>query len=185
MQKDWIKAEKILKDDGVVILPTDTLYGIIGSAFSKKAVERIYRIKGRNSDKPFIVLITSFLDLEKFGIKTGEKEAKILKKFWPGKVSIILPCKSEKWKYIHRGTNGIAFRMISKKNNNLYDLINKVGSLVAPSVNREGDTPAKTISEAKKYFGDGVDLYIDSGKRDVEPSKLLKYENGGFTILRK
>ncbi len=180
----WNRAKEILANDGVVVLPTDTLYGIVGNAFSKKAVQKIYKIKGRNENKPFIVLITSFLDLEKFGVKRGEKEAKIFLKFWPGKVSIILPCKLAKFEYIHRGTNSIAFRMIGKRSKNLYELINKVGPIVAPSCNTQGNKPAVTNKEAKKYFGDDVDLYIDSGKKDVPPSKLLKYENGEFIVLR-
>ncbi len=184
MKNDWIKAEEVLDNDSVVVLPTDTLYGIIGNAFSKKAVQKIYKIKGRDSSKPFIVLISSIIDLEKFGIKVGDKEAKILEKFWPGKVSIILPCKLAKFEYIHRGTNSIAFRMIGKKNKNLYELINKVGPIVAPSCNPEGEIPVKTIKEAKKYFTDKITLYINAGKKDVPPSKLLKYENGEFIILR-
>ncbi len=188
MQKDWLKAKEILKNDGVVVLPTDTLYGIVGSAFSKSAVKKIYILKGRNEDKPFIVLITSYKDLEKFGVKIGENGAKILEKFWPGKVSIILPCPLKKFEYIHRGTDSIAFRMIGEKNKNLFELINKVGPIVAPSANKEGEIPAKTIQEAKGYFRHksdlGPDLYINTGRRDVLPSKLVKYENGKFIVLR-
>ena len=189
MQKDWQKAEKILKGDGVVVLPTDTLYGITANTFSKKAIKRIYKLKGRDDHKPFIVLISSYKDLGKFGVKVGGKEAKILGKFWPGKVSIILPCPLKKFEYLHRGTNSIAFRMIGKKNKNLYELINIVGPIVAPSCNPEGLSPAKNISEAKVYFSHKSDLwpdlYINSGRKDVPPSKLLKYENGEFVILRK
>ena len=209
MKKDWQKAKKILENDGVVVLPTDTLYGIIGSAQSKKAVERIYGIKGRSENKPFIVLINSYKDLQIFGIKLDEKQAKFLEKIWPGKVSVILPCKLSKWKYIHRGEESIAFRMIGKKNKNLFNLINKIGPVVAPSCNKQGDAPAESIKKAKKYFGDkidpvvdfgkaqnerssniakihyGVDLYINSGTKKSSPSTLIKYENNDWVILRQ
>ncbi len=185
MQKDWLKAKDILKKEGVVILPTDTLYGIIGSASSKKAVERIYKTKGRNDNKPFIVLINSYKQLEIFEIKIDGEQAKIFSKFWPGKVSVILPCKLSKFKYIHRGMNSIAFRMIGPKNKNLFNLINKVGPLVAPSANPESEKPAENITEAKKYFGNEIDLYISSGTRKSKPSKIIKYENGEYLILRK
>ena len=197
----WKQAEKILNNAGlsampahagqagIVVLPTDTLYGIVGSALSKKAVSRIYKIKGRSENKPFIVLINSYKQLEIFGVKITEDQAKILKKFWPGKVSIILPCKLEKWRYLHRKTNSIAFRMIGKRNKNLFNLINKVGPVVAPSANPQGMPSAKTTKEAKNYFspkqGLGPDLYINVGKRDTSPSKLLKYENGKFMVVRK
>lgn len=184
MIKNWLKAVNILKDDGVVVLPTDTIYGIIGNAFSKNAVKKIYKIKGRDENKPFIVLINSFDALNRFGIKIGEKEAKIFLKFWPGKVSIILPCSFKKFEYLHRGTNNIAFRMIGKKNKNLFNLIQYVGPLVAPSANMQNEPPAKTIKEAEKYFGKNIDLYISSGMKDSPPSKIIKYENDRFVILR-
>ncbi len=185
MKNDWEKAEEFLKNDGVVVLPTDTLYGIIGSALSKQVIEKIYKIKGRNENKPFIVLINSLKQLEIFGLKIGDREAKILEKFWPGKVSIILPCKLSKWKYIHRGTNTIAFRMIGIKNKNLFSLINKVGALVAPSVNKEGGKPAENISEAKKYFGKQIDLYINLGTKKSKPSSLIKFDSNKWHVLRQ
>jgi L-threonylcarbamoyladenylate synthase len=189
MQKDWQKGIEILKNDGVVVLPTDTLYGIIGSAQSKKVVEIIYKIKGRNENKPFIVLINSYKDLQIFGIKLDEKQAKFLAKIWPGKVSVILPCKLSKWKYIHKGEESIAFRMIGKKNKNLFDLINKIGPVVAPSCNKQGDTPAENIKKAKEYFENKidpvVDLYVNGGIKKSFPSTLIKYENNDWVILRQ
>lgn len=198
MKKDWLKAEKILKSDGVVILPTDTLYGIVSSVMSKKAVERIYDLKRRKENKPFIVLINSYKQLEIFGIIINEVQTKTLKKFWPGKVSVILNCKNKKWQYIHRGLNSIAFRMIGKRNKNLYNLIKKVGPIVAPSANPEGQKPAETITEAKAYFsphrqgpwgspkqGIGPDLYINGGVRKSAPSTLIRMVDGKIEVLRQ
>ena len=185
MKNDWVKAKKILENNGIVVLSTDTLYGIIGKAQSKKAVEKIYKIKGRDENKPFIILISSYKDLEFFGIKINKEQAKFLKKIWPGKVSVILPCTLSKWKYLHRGTKSIAFRMIGKRNKNLFNLIKKVGPLVAPSVNTQGEKPAENIKEAKGYFGDNINLYINSGIKKSSPSTLVKYENNDWIILRQ
>jgi len=185
MKNDWAKAKKILENNGIVVLSTDTLYGIIGKAQSKKAVEKIYKIKGRDENKPFIILISSYKDLEFFGIKINKEQAKFLKKIWPGKVSVILPCTLSKWKYLHRGTKSIAFRMIGKRNKNLFNLIKKVGPLVAPSVNTQGEKPAENIKEAKGYFGDNINLYINSGIKKSSPSTLVKYENNDWIILRQ
>jgi L-threonylcarbamoyladenylate synthase len=185
MKNDWQKAEDILNKDGVVVLPTDTLYGIVARALSKKAVEKLYKIKNRIENKPFIILINSYKDLEIFGIKVDGNQAKILKKFWPGKVSVIFICTLDKWRYVHRGVESIAFRMIGPRNKNLYHLINKVGPLVAPSANKEGDNPAIEIREAKKYFGDEVSLYINGGKRKSKPSTLVKFKNDDLVVLRQ
>ncbi|MCX6754727.1 MAG: L-threonylcarbamoyladenylate synthase [Candidatus Nomurabacteria bacterium] len=185
MQNNWLKAENILENDGVVVLPTDTLYGVIGKALSKKAVERIYKIKGRTESKPFIVLITSFEDIGLFGVKINNEQAKFLEKIWPGKVSVILSCSLAKWRYIHRGEESIAFRMISSKHKNLFNLINKVGPLVAPSANKQGEIPAENITKAKYYFNDEVDLYINGGNKTNKQSTIIKFENNKLIVLRQ
>ena len=185
MEYSYQKAENILKNDGVVVLPTDTLYGLVASVNSKKAVEKIFKIKDRDKSKALIVLISSLNDLDIFGIKIEKEQAKILEKFWPGKVSVLLSCKNSKYKYIHRGTGEIAFRMIGSRNKNLHKLLVKIGPIVAPSANREGGKPAETITEAREYFGDLVDLYIGGGKKIGEPSTLIRVKNDGFEILRQ
>lgn len=185
MQNNWKKAESIIKNDGVVVLPTDTLYGLVGSAFSKKAINRIYKIKERDKSKALITLIHSLRDLEKFGIKIDKERAKILEKFWPGEVSILLSCKNLKFKYIHRGTKEIAFRMIGNKNKVLFDLLNKTGPLVAPSANKESDKPAENIKEARAYFGDDADFYLAGGTLKSAPSTLIRIKDNKIEILRQ
>jgi L-threonylcarbamoyladenylate synthase len=182
---DWKKAERILENGGVIIAPTDTLYGVLARASDKKAVQKVYRIKGRNEKKPCIVLIASFADLKKFGISLTQSQKEFLQELWPGKVSIVLPDLLKKFDYLHRGTETIAFRMISKRSRNLYSLISRVGPLVAPSANPEGQAPACTMHEARKYFGDAVDAYICGGTRKSKPSTLIAYKNNKWVVLRK
>lgn len=179
---NWGKAEKILARGGVGILPTDTLYGLIGLASSKRAVARIYKLKHRKASKPFIVLIHSFNDLKKFGVRLSPKTKKILKKWWPGAVSIILPVSKRGFTYLHRGTKTLAFRMPAKKE--LHALLKATGPLVAPSANPEGKLPSKTIKEAKNYFGTMVDFYVDEGRRYGPPSTLVALRKGRLVILR-
>src|SRR3989344_4954201 len=88
------KIIKILKRGGIGVLPTDTLYGLVGLALNKKTVELIYKVRKRNPKKPLIILISSLKDLELFGIRLSSPTKKILNKLWPGKVSIILDCPS-------------------------------------------------------------------------------------------
>ncbi len=181
---DWNQAENILKKGGVIVAPTDTLYGILARAEDKKAVERVYKIKGRNTKKPFIILINSEKDLEKFVIKHSD----ILKNvgmFVGKKVSFILNCESKKFEYLHRGNKSLAFRIISPRNRNLYKLIKNVGPLVAPSANPEGLKPAKSILEAKKYFNKQIDLYINGGNRNAKPSTIISLLGEKIEILRK
>ncbi|MFZ2072131.1 MAG: Sua5/YciO/YrdC/YwlC family protein [Minisyncoccia bacterium] len=171
LNSKYKKIINILKNDGVGVMPTDTLYGLVGSAFSRKAINRIYKIKNRDKKKKMIVLISSIKDLEKFGIKHTNKLEFVgmLSKFWPGKVSIIL--------------NNIAFRLPAKKS--LIEILKKTGPLVAPSANSEGFKPAENIKKAKEYFGDNVDFYLSGGTLKSKPSTLIKInKNGEVEVLR-
>ena len=187
MHNDWNKALKILKKGGVIVAPTDTLYGILVKADNKKAVERVYKIKGRDKGKPCIVLITSLGDLKKFGLKLPKdgEVYRFLEHVWPDKVSVVLPCPSPKWRYIHRGTKAIAFRMVSPKNKNLYSLLQKVGSLVAPSANPQGLEPARSLAQAQMYFKDSIDLYVNGGTRNIPPSTLVSLLGPKPKVLRQ
>lgn len=178
------KAARKLIAGGIGVLPTDTLYGLVGSALSKKAVERIYKLKKRNSRKPLIILISSLSDSELFGVKINATHKNILNQVWPGKVSIILPSTSKKFRYLHRGGGTLAFRMPAKSN--LIKLLKKTGPLVAPSANPSGLAPAMTIGEAKKYFGSEVDFYVSAGRQlSGKPSSLIAIKNGKIKIYRK
>lgn len=161
------------------------MYGILTRAFDKKAVDKVYKIKGRDSHKPCIILITSFSDLEKFSLKISDNQKKFLKNIWPGKVSVVFPYTKNKLKYLHRGTKTMAFRMIGPKNRNLFQLIKSIGPLIAPSANPQGKKPAVTILEAKKYFENNVDLYIDGGTRKSKPSTLVEYKKCFSTQVEK
>lgn len=180
MNKDII--EKLL-NDGVGVLPTDTLYGLVGRALSEKAAGKISKLKRRREKSPFIILISEINDLYLFDIKINGSTRNILEKYWPGKVSIILPCDSEKFYYLHMGTKSLAFRVPDKED--LRDLLKKNGPLIAPSANHPGEKEALTIAEAKAYFGDSVDFYIDGGRIESLPSTLIKIENGEVVVLRK
>lgn len=167
----------------IAVIPTDTIYGLVGAALNRKTVERIYRIKKRRPEKPFIILIASLDDLKLFGIVLDESTQTFLKKIWPNPVSLVLPCPLNKFQYLHRGTNSLAFRMPQKPS--LRRLIKKTGPLVAPSANPEGFPPAATIREAKKYFSTSVDSYISAGRLVAQPSTLISIIDKKIKILRQ
>lgn len=177
-----------IKKSLIAVIPTDTIYGVVASALNKKAVLRLYRLKKRTPEKPFIILIDKISHLDDFGVILSIKQKTVLKKFWPGKISVIftLSCKKsiKNLRYLHRGTNSLAFRL--PENDRLVSLLKKTGPLVAPSANPEGLPPAKNIKEAENYFGSKVDIYIDGGKISGSPSRLISLsKTGEVLILRK
>ena len=176
-------AEEYLSSGKIGVIPTDTIYGVAASALSKKAVARAYKILKRDTIKPFIVLIGSLADLKLFNVKLDKKTGIIIKKIWPGKISAILPISSAKFHYLHRGTKSLAFRLPKKKS--LLTILQKTGPLISTSANPQGKKPAKTISEAKKYFGDSIDFYVNIGKIESQPSTLIEIKNGKIGVIRK
>jgi L-threonylcarbamoyladenylate synthase len=176
------KIIEILKKGGVGILPTDTIYGIVGSALKKETVERIFKIKKRRNKKPFIVLISDLKDLKIFGIKIKPFQKSLIKKFWPGPVSLIFDCPSKKFEYLHLGKKSLALRMPKPKW--LRALLRRTGPLVAPSANFSGEKPVESIKKAKEIFGEKVDFYL-SGKVQKRPSTLIDVRKKEIKVLRK
>lgn len=172
----------LIQNKAIGIMPTDTVYGLVASALDEKAVSKIYKIKKRDEHKPFIILIASLKDLELFDIKLERKVLNILKKIWPNKVSIILPCKKKQFFYLHRGKGSLAFRM--PKSKKLLNILIKTGPLASTSANLSGQSPAKNIKQAEKYFGNKVDFYIDGGELNNTPSTIVSIKKNRFLIIR-
>ncbi len=206
---------KILKNNGVAIMPTDTIYGIVGNALNEEVVKRIYNIKKRDLEKSCIVLIGDISELKRFSITLLEKQTtsltpqeKIIKKFWPGPVSIILTCSQSQDPDQSQGQTfgtslrsdlGIASLIFNKKDNSiafrvpdnldLRKFLLKTGPLVALSANPQNLNPAKNIIEAKKYFAkenlDLIDFYLDGGIMEGKASKIIRlFSDGSVKIIR-
>jgi len=176
--KSWRKQRKVketLLAGGLCILPTDTIYGIHCRAFDKEAVERVYKLKGRNYSKPFIVLIPDIYALQAFNFSHSyldtlkEKAASL----WPGPNSIVLPIESGE---------SLAFRIPNHPD--LIALMTKTGPLISTSVNPSNKAPAVSIEQAMAYFGDNISLYLDEGKLANPPSSVYKYDRETFVRLR-
>lgn len=162
------------------MLRTDTLYGVVAKADDEAAVRRVYALKGRDDDKSPIVLIAT-VDQVFDELSPGHQE--YVGKVWPGPVSVIVPSRQAPT-WIRRGNDSVAYRMPA--NDELRDLLAATGPLIAPSANPQGMQPAMNIREAKYYFGENVDFYVDQGTVESrEPSRLMRLEpNGEVTRLR-
>ena len=172
-----------LKNGGVVVMPTDTIYGLVGLAENESTVNRIYDIRNRDLKKPCIILIGDIEELKKFSINLTEAEKNKLMEFWPGPVSVVLDCDNSKLAYLHKSTNTLAFRIPAQEE--LRALLVKTGPLVAPSANLATRSPSETMDEAREYFGDKVDLYEDGGLIKSKASRVIRlHKDGGVSILR-
>ena len=174
---------KTLKNGGVAVMPTDTLYGIVGQADNETVVNRIYTIRKRNPEKPCVILIGNIDELEKFGIALNENQKNVVEQI-DEPTSFVMDCLNEKFTYLHRGTKTLAFRIPSSQA--LQNLLLEIGPLIAPSANTEALPPAENIQEAKNYFDTSVDLYMDAGSNSGKASKIIKlHKDGSITVIRK
>ena len=162
-------------------MPTDTIYGIVGHALNEQVVNHIYEIRKRAPEKPCIILISDIKDLAKFSIHLSAEQINKIKEYWPGPVSIVFDCTDQKFFYLHRGTQTLAFRLPVP--HGLQELLKHTGPLIAPSANLEGLSPANNVHEAKNYFHEMVDLYIDGGERGGNPSKVIKLQKDGSALI--
>ncbi len=181
-QENVLTTASYLLQGDIVSMPSDTIYGLLALANDKNVVASLYALKGRQPEKPFIILISKYSQLKALGISPSLTQTKFLKKYWPGAVSVILSCQDLNLEFLHRCTNSLAVRMPNNKL--LKDLIDITGPLIAPSCNPEGLPPATNPEEAKKYFGNKIKLYVDGGDIKSNPSTLVSLLNSSPIVLR-
>lgn len=171
-----------INSGGVVVIPTDTLYGVIARAADKAAVERVYRVRGRSPNKACVMLVAHAEQITDNSLWTAEHK-KLAQKYWPGPLSLIAPTAHTP-KYLHRGLESLAYRVPAR--DDLRALLEKTGMVIAPSANVEGNPPATTVAEAQAYFGNYVDGYVDGGTLDsTAPSTLVTLAGGEPKVLRQ
>lgn len=163
-----------LNNGGVIICPTDTIYGFLALAENKKAVEKIYKIKKRPKSKPLPIFVKD-IKMAKSLAEISEKQEKTIKKYWPGKYTFVL----------RAGKRTIALRMPKYKYlNNLLKKINK--PLVQTSVNISNKPALTKISDIMDQFGKLNVLAIDAGYlKKSKPSKIIDLTKEKIKILRK
>lgn len=174
-------ADDRLKQPGAIgVIPTDTVYGVVARAVDSAAVARLYELKKRD-DKPGTLIAADLRQLEALGLKHAYLKA--VEQFWPGAVSVVIPTSNPALEYLHRGKMSLAVRIPRPKE--LKELLQKTGPLLTSSANHPGETPASRIAEAKKYFGDQVDFYVDGGDMSRHaPSTIIRVVDDAVEVLR-
>ena len=172
----------ILKNDGVISVPTDTVYGLCGKIGSKKAYEKLLEIKERPINKAFPIMCADEKQVRKIGIVDKNVE-KLISEFMPGPITLILERNENLDDYITNGKDTIAVRIATTKA--LVELIRKVGTpLFMTSANKSGEPECKNIEEIEKLSPllDGI-LY---GKYSFgKASTIVDCRFGEIKIIRK
>lgn len=145
----------------LVVLPTDTVYGVGADAFSPRAVERLLAAKGRGREAPPPVLIPGIPTLEALAEQVPDEVRALVEAFWPGGLTVILPARESLTWDLGETRGTVALRMPA--NRVALELLAETGPLAVSSANLTGRPAAMTALEAEAMLGDAVAVYLDDG----------------------
>ena len=176
------KASQIINQGGIVVFPTDTVYGIGCDPYNKDSVRKIYEIKSRKISKPFPVLVYSKDIAERIAF-FDEFTKKIVERFWPGPLTVILKLTDENLKESLNITDKIAIRVPNHKCT--LELLKKCNFLVGTSANISGHSsftnPDECFKNIQKY-----DVFVDGGViTSKAESTIIEVENEEIKIIRE
>ena len=156
------RAARAIQDGELVIVPTDTVYGVAASLARPDAIERMYRAKGRRPDKPIALLVDRFEDVELVAAEIPEAARRLMEAFWPGGLTIVLRAQANVPAAVTAGGPTIAVRMPDHPIPR--DLIRRLGEpLPTTSANRSNQPSAVTLAEAVRDLGAAVSVALDAG----------------------
>lgn len=175
----------VLNRGGVIIFPTETVYGLGGDSLNKKVIKKIYKIKGRKFKKPLPLISASINQVKKFFF-LDSKNLELAKKYWPGPLTLVLKKKDNLPKELASDSGKVAVRVSESP---LARQLAKIMArpIIATSANLAGKKECYTIDDVLKQIGEKkIDLALDGGKLlRRKPSTVVEIVDGEIKILRK
>ena len=175
------KAAELVRGGGVIVYPTDTVYGLGCDPFNEAAVKRLFEIKGRGP-KPVPVLCSSQEKAEEL-VSLSPRARSLASENWPGALTIVAPARRPIPSMLTQGSGNLGVRVPSHPA--CLRLIRLCGGwLTGTSANISGEPSARTADEALRQLGPLGDLVLDGGARDGKESTVVQVMGGAVTILR-
>lgn len=175
-ETDILSCAPTLRAGGVVVLRTDTIYGIVARADDQAACRRVYAAKGRDGSKPCIVLVADSTQI--WDTVSREAFARGLSTVGDEPTSVVVPAGDHVPVWLPHEDGSVAFRKPNKPG--LQELLAVTGPLIAPSANPSGEEPAANTEQAEAYFGEAVDVYVDGGEvENPRPSRVVRIDETG------
>jgi len=174
---------EVLRRGGIVIYPTDTVWGIGCVYDNEKSIKKLYKIKNRNADKPVSLLIPDLSWLSKLA-KIEKDQSKLLTKYWPGALTIVLPIKAKIAGFGFVSTKGeVGLRMPNHKK--LLDVLKILDKpILGPSANFAGNPPPSKRSQVDFQLMSLADAVFNSNNGNGKESTVITFINNKITILR-
>jgi L-threonylcarbamoyladenylate synthase len=175
-QKAIVEAAAVLDKGGLVVIPTETVYGIAANLLDKSAVERLKKIKDRPEGKFFSIHLADKTDIEDYAVNILPRVYKIMEMFWPGPLTLILNAPRGKSIGLRLPRNEIALSLLWRVD----------FPVIVPSANRAGQAPPVNAQEALKEMDGLVDLVLDGGPTELgHESSVLDARVLPFVVLRE
>lgn len=177
-------AESVLRSGELVVLPTDTVYGVAADAFDPAAVRRLLRAKGRGRDKPPPVLVAAVTTLDALATSVPSFAREMAQELWPGPLTLVCRQQPSLTWDLGDSRRTVALRMPDC--DLALELIRATGPLAVTSANRTGMPAATSVVEAREMLGDAVSVYLDGGRlSSATPSTILDVTGLTPRVLRE
>ena len=178
------EAAKILRQGGIVAIPTETVYGLAGNAFDETAVAKIFAVKERPFFDPLIAHIAEIEELENLAARVPKNAKLLAEKFWPGPLTLVLPKKEKVPNLTTGGLSTVAVRMPKKQI--ARDIIKLAGfPLAAPSANKFQHLSPTSAEHVLEQLGGKIDGIVNGGVCEIGlESTVVGFENGIPVIYR-
>ena len=178
------KAAETLRNGGVALLPTDTVYGLVASPESPAALAKIFALKARPAEKNLPILVADIIQLTQLGVRIDTRINKILhSRHIPGALTLVLPVDAKKAPHWLAGRQEVAVRLPDDRF--LQALMQKTGPLLATSANASGLNPPTTVAEILPQLAGAPDYIVDDGPRTGTASTLIDCQTTPFTLVRR
>ena len=180
-----MKAADVIAKGGVIAFRTDTFYGLGANPFNRVAVVRVRELKGREDDKPILLLISDHDQIGRLIVNPPQSFTRAAENFWPGPLTIIGSAVAELPEEITAGTGTVGIRLPADEQ--VRELVRACGGvLTSTSANPSGREPARSAQEVAAYFLSDLDLIVDGGEVTVtEPSTVLDVLTSPPRIVRE
>lgn len=180
-----MKASEVISSGGVIAFRTDTFYGLGADPFNRAAAARIREMKGREDNKPILLLISDLNQVERLISARSDRFNIAARRFWPGPLTIVGAAVAELPEEITSGTGTVGVRLPNDES--VRALVRECGGvLTATSANPSGCEPARSAADVARYFSAGVDLIVDGGEVSAtEPSTVLDVSTSSPRVVRE